>query len=786
MSVDGRLSLIGSSVIYERFGEEVVAIHTGTGRYYSLPGLAGEAFLLLEKSPTVAELTAALARKYDAPESLIRADLGSFFQILEDESLIASGGVGASGSNADCLEDFCPSGSGLLPYQAPIVDAHRNLENLFLVDPIHETAQAGWPHVRPAGVSDDATLRYRVAADRCLFEQFEEATIALNLNTGAYFSFSGSAEDILLLVNEQPTVAEIVQALATKYTATADQLQAAVEHFLERLIQTDMVVAEALEDGHAPTRELVLARPGTGLVFPPPEMAMYRDAPAVAPESTGARHTLISAKKRFRLNREETIVAQTSDGAVAIQLIRGVYFVLNRTAARVLSLLERTPSANEIVAALEAEYDVRRPELVASVIVLLQNFVGIGVAVAEAIEDEQAPAAAIEPAAAKLPFETFSVDMRHDFRDQLCLYPGGKPTAAEQPSRGRQLAAVLEEYFRETSAKVPATETKLRVAGRNLCLLTIGDRHATDLGLALSHLRHDFNGEADLTIHVWDGETAGAASNSLLASYLQTLYRDWTGSCGTRGELRGFHSPAVPAFYMPGPDILNLVDLKDKRAFFLKRDASPLPYWEAGSPFRAILHTWLSADGMQFVHGGAVGDRSGGLLLAGRGGSGKSTTTLLCLNDGMLYAGDDYCALDLRGEAFVHSLYNTAKLMPEDVDRFPNLRDRIWNPQVLETRTTDKATFFLGDVMPERMSAGFPIRALLIPRVQAQVETTLTPCGPVAALAAIAPSTVAQLPIAGQVDMERLARLAESVPAYYLNLGSDLTLIPAVVRSVLR
>jgi hypothetical protein len=231
---------------------------------------------------------------------------------------------------------------------------------------------------------------------------------------------------------------------------------------------------------------------------------------------------------------------------------------------------------------------------------------------------------------------------------------------------------------------------------------------------------------------------------------------------------------------------LNLVDTSNGKAFFLKRDSSPLPYWEAGSPFRAILHCWLSTFGLQFVHGGAIGENGRGVLLAARGGSGKSTTTLLCLNAGMDYAGDDYCAVDPNAPVHLHSLYNTAKLLPGDLDRFPQLRQRVFNPQALVENSSDKATFFLADLAPERMSSGFELRALLIPQVSGQTDTHLTPCGPAAALAAMAPSTVAQLPNSVQADMDRMVSIASSLPAFILHLGSDLAQIPEVVRSALR
>ena len=269
-----------ASVIFERFGDEVVAIHLGTGRYYSLPGAAGDAFLLLAGNSTVPEIAEALSAKYDAPVQVITSDLGDFLQQLKDESLIVNrtGGdrKGDKSRNADL------SSAPLeprVPYTALVVHAHRDLENLFLVDPIHEAGEAGWPEVKkPAEPAAGTPLRYSLASERCLFEQFDEATIALNLNTGAYFSFSGPSEDMLLLLYETPTRAEIVQALETKYAASTSELSEAVDRFMNRLLQSDLILAEEI-DGEPECRTLKLARPGDGQPFTAPEIEMYRDAP---------------------------------------------------------------------------------------------------------------------------------------------------------------------------------------------------------------------------------------------------------------------------------------------------------------------------------------------------------------------------------------------------------------------------------------------------------------------------------------------------------------------------
>src|SRR5580692_11072501 len=88
MEGDVQLGYNDANVIFERFGEEVVAVHLGTGRYYSFPGVAGDAFLLLSGTPTVSELADALSAKYDAPARAIADDLRGFVRQLMDESLI--------------------------------------------------------------------------------------------------------------------------------------------------------------------------------------------------------------------------------------------------------------------------------------------------------------------------------------------------------------------------------------------------------------------------------------------------------------------------------------------------------------------------------------------------------------------------------------------------------------------------------------------------------------------------------------------------------------------------
>jgi hypothetical protein len=128
------------AVVYERFDNELVAIHMGTGVYHSMVGASAEAFVLLSEEATAVELADALATRYAATSSEILTALAPFLEELQTEQLIAP------------VETRKPRGplrvagdeSGL-PFVAPSLQAFKDLEGLLLLDPIHEVDDEGWP-----------------------------------------------------------------------------------------------------------------------------------------------------------------------------------------------------------------------------------------------------------------------------------------------------------------------------------------------------------------------------------------------------------------------------------------------------------------------------------------------------------------------------------------------------------------------------------------------------------------------------------------------------------------
>jgi hypothetical protein len=177
-----------------------------------------------------------------------------------------------------------------------------------------------------------------------------------------------------------------------------------------------------------------------------------------------------------------------------------------------------------------------------------------------------------------------------------------------------------------------------------------------------------------------------------------------------------------------------------------------------------------------------VGVGGEGVLIAGKSGSGKSTSTLACLEAGLQYAGDDYVLLESGPAPRAECLYSTAKLVPANLFRFPRLQPLVTNAERLDE---EKALLYLNRSHARQITGSLRLRAILLPRVTGRKDTRLLPATASAAVFAIAPTTILHLPGDGTGVMAKVARVARQLPAYWLEAGTELAQIPQVIQRLL-
>lgn len=254
---------------------------------------------------------------------------------------------------------------------------------------------------------------------------------------------------------------------------------------------------------------------------------------------------------------------------------------------------------------------------------------------------------------------------------------------------------------------------------------------------------------------------------------------------GVQGVIQGFNTERFQTVVQLGNNTLQMLDRGQNLSLYWIPNAKRITYYETISPLRTLLYWWMSRNARQLVHAGAVGTSGGGVLLPAKGGSGKSTTSLACLQAGLLYAGDNNILLGTDERlTYAYSMYNSTALHGTQLEeRLSHFLPMIENPKRLGQQ---KAFAFLYERYPAQMAVSLPVRAVLVPHVTGHRDTELSEGSGGASLNALIPSTVFSLPGAGRGVVETLSRMVKPLPHYTLKLGTELDQIPRVISDLLR
>jgi hypothetical protein len=137
-----RFRINAENVVHEEVDGEVIAIDLANGCYYSLSGSGPAAWELLARGASAEELSAALEARFEAePGTIERAVSDLLARLRESELVVPADGVDPPPSPSAEAERT--------PFQAPGFERYTDMKDYFLLDPIHEVGDAGWPRPAP-------------------------------------------------------------------------------------------------------------------------------------------------------------------------------------------------------------------------------------------------------------------------------------------------------------------------------------------------------------------------------------------------------------------------------------------------------------------------------------------------------------------------------------------------------------------------------------------------------------------------------------------------------------
>lgn len=351
---------------------------------------------------------------------------------------------------------------------------------------------------------------------------------------------------------------------------------------------------------------------------------------------------------------------------------------------------------------------------------------------------------------------------------------------------GDRLALVdlLDRAFDDAVVRVGEVVRTVRIANEVIAIRFAGGALVPALMRALGPVVVAPEIPPTATIDVWDTVSTGRPLPLLVRDLLRAHDAAWLGDRGPRGELQQYSVGSVRAAYY-GPGLLSTFNRSKRRGTFWINDHGALPWYEPGSPFRVLFDWILGGPTRHLVHAGAIHSSSGGVLLGGAGGSGKSTTALACLGaPDLRYVSDDYVTIGLEPEPVAWNMYATAKVKsPADLGRFPRLRDHFTALDI--DGEAEHPVLFVHEHLRSSLAGSTPLRALVFPRYLALDECTIDAVQPDIAFKLLAPSTIQQVPTDTAAAMQFMRSLTTRVPAFRLGLPRDVELIPAAIHRII-
>jgi hypothetical protein len=131
-------------VVFENYESESLAINLDTGTYYSLTGPASRLWTMLSRGTPSARIAEYFAAAHEGDPAQIADSVRRFLERLESEQLIVedTGAAAMDGAGQQAPPEQ------RTPFEDFDMRVFTDMQDLLMLDPIHDADEAGWPSAR--------------------------------------------------------------------------------------------------------------------------------------------------------------------------------------------------------------------------------------------------------------------------------------------------------------------------------------------------------------------------------------------------------------------------------------------------------------------------------------------------------------------------------------------------------------------------------------------------------------------------------------------------------------
>ena len=150
MSQSLRYQINVPHIVHEIFDDQEAAIiNLKSGNYYSLNPIGTYIWTQIEPSTTMGEIVEEIISRYEGSLGYIINEIDKFVHQLCAEELIVAEHDAAGDTASQRVETGSPGSGSKIPFSPPVLERYNDMQELLLLDPIHEVAEAGWPLRKP-------------------------------------------------------------------------------------------------------------------------------------------------------------------------------------------------------------------------------------------------------------------------------------------------------------------------------------------------------------------------------------------------------------------------------------------------------------------------------------------------------------------------------------------------------------------------------------------------------------------------------------------------------------
>jgi hypothetical protein len=135
------------TVTHETIDGEAVIINLDSGNYYSLVDVGSFIWGLLDKGASASEVQSLILQTYQGNATDVDRGIQELLGQLQQENLIVP--VDGTGAVDLDLEVLSHNGHEKPSFNLPLLHKYSDMQELLLLDPIHDVDDAGWPKPNP-------------------------------------------------------------------------------------------------------------------------------------------------------------------------------------------------------------------------------------------------------------------------------------------------------------------------------------------------------------------------------------------------------------------------------------------------------------------------------------------------------------------------------------------------------------------------------------------------------------------------------------------------------------